>query len=166
MAVALTLAGAASELAVLTVVWARLDGQVALHPALRTGLEATLGLGSLAVLALLLIGTALHVASVRRRRLDEYSGLLGHGLSGAQIRVSLRREQVVTAGKGLLLGTLLGLLLAAFLLEHSPPASGTITAAFAGLAAVIVALLAGTLAVGSLARRLPDRLDPLRGLGN
>jgi hypothetical protein len=50
------------------------------------------------------------------------------------------------------------------LLEHSPPASRTVTAALAGLAAVVVALLAGTLAVGALARRLPDRLDPLRGL--
>ncbi len=40
----------------------------------------------------------------------------------------------------------------------------TITAALAGLAAVTAALLAGTLAVGALARRLPDRLDPLRGL--
>jgi hypothetical protein len=49
-------------------------------------------------------------------------------------------------------------------LADSPPTSGTITAALAGLAAVTAALLAGTLAVGALARRLPDRLEPLRGL--
>jgi hypothetical protein len=163
LAVALALAAVASALAVLTVVWARLEGQT-LHPALRAGLEATLALGSLAVLALLLIGTALHDTSVRRRRLDEYSGLVGHGLSGAQIRRSLGREQVVIAGRGLLVGILLGLLLAALLLADSPPTPGTITAALAGLAAVTVALVAGTLAVGALARRLPDRLDPLRGL--
>src|SRR5207244_1702047 len=149
--VALTLAAAAGALAVLTVVWARLDEQVALHPALRTGLEATLGLGSLAVLALLLIVTALHDASVKRRRLDEYSGLLGHGLSGAQVRRSLGREQAVTAGRGLLLGSVLGLLLAALLPEHSLPPSTTIGAALGWLAATTVALAAGALTVGALA---------------
>jgi hypothetical protein len=161
---ALALAAAASALAVLTLVWGRPDGQLALQPALRAGLEATLALGSLAILALLLIGTALHDASVRRRRLDEYSGLVGHGLSGPQIRGSLGREQAVTAAGGLLVGTLLGVFLATLLLADSPPTSGTITAALAGLAAVTAALLAGTLAVGALARRLPDRLEPLRGL--
>jgi hypothetical protein len=163
LAAALALAAAASALAVLTAVWARPDEQVALQPALRAGMVATLGLGTVAVLALLLIGTAVHGASITWRRLDEYAGLLGHGLSGRQIRGSLGRERVVTASRGLILGALLGFLLAALLLERSLPPLPTIAAALAGLAAVVVALLVGVLAVGALAGRLPDRLDPLRG---
>lgn len=161
LAVVQALAAAATALATLIVVRGRLDEQVAMHQALRTGLEATLGLGALAVLALLLISTALHGAGLRRRRLEEYSGLIGHGLSASQIRGSLGREQTVTSVRGLLVGAVLGVLLTAPL----PAGFATAGAALAALAEVTV-LLAAALAAAALARRLPGPVDPAGGPNN
>jgi len=162
LAVALTLAAAAIALAVLAMAWAPV-GAAAPDPALRAGLEATLGLGCTGALALLLMGSALHFPALTRRRLDEYAGLVGHGLSAPQIRRSLGLEQVVVVGRSVLLGTLLGVLMALLRLERPPPPAETIAPALAWLGAAAAVLLAGVLTVAALSRRLRDRPDPFRG---
>jgi hypothetical protein len=162
LAVALALAAAATTLAVLTVVWP-LPGAMAPDPALRAGLEATLGLGCLGAVTLLLMGAALHFPAMTRRRLDEYAGLIGHGLSAAQIRRSLALEQVVVAGRSVLLGTFLGVLVALLRLERPLPPPHTILPALAWLGAAAALLVVGVLSVATLSGRLRDRPDPFRG---
>jgi hypothetical protein len=153
---AVALAATAGSLALLTGAreWAAPEP---VDAALRAGSEATLGLGCLGALGLLVIGVALHERSLTRRRLDEYAGLLAHGLSAAQLRGSLAREQLAVSVRALVLGSVIGTALA--LVALSPWSLGvglllTVLLAILAVVAAALLLLAALMAAGGLGRRV------------
>ena len=134
-----------------------IDGQ----PALSVGLQAGLLLGAAVGLGLGMAAQGLHFRSTARRRLREYGGLFAHGLPPAQLARSLAAEQVATARASLLIGSLLGLALALVALPLPGPSPRLGPFAIAAVAAAGVCLLAGSLTVSSVSRRLPARINPL-----
>src|SRR5207249_3424985 len=99
--------------------------------------------------------------SAARRRLREYGGLFAHGLPPAQVTRSLGAEQAATAGVAVVAGSALGVALALAVLPVPSPAGALAGLATAGALALAAALVA------AVARRTPERVDPLRlqGLG-
>ena len=130
--------------------------------ALRHGLVAGLAVGLGGTLTLALAGYALHFVAAGSRRVQEYTGLFAHGLSVAQVAGSLAREQGVTVASSLLVGGLLGTLLAVAALPVPTASVGTVAVALGGLLAVGGLLVACALVVGSMARRLPAEAGPYR----
>ena len=136
---------------------------LAAYPAaLRHGLVAGLAVGFGGTLTLTLAGFGLHFGAAAGRRLREYRGLFAQGLSMAQIAGSLAREQVVTLASSLLLGALLGAVLAAAALPLPEASTAAVSVALGGLVLAGALLAGGALAVGSMARRLPERVDLVR----
>jgi hypothetical protein len=130
-------------------------------PAVRSGAEVGLVAGALAALTLALAAFAFHFRWAARRRLTEYGGLFAHGLATAQVGRSLAAEQSAIAGSSLLAGAVLGAALALAVLPLPTASQMTLEVAALGAGAFMFSLLVGTLAVGSVARRLPARVNPL-----
>lgn len=131
------------------------------QPVLQVGLQAGLLLGAAVGLGLALAAQGLHFRSTARRRLREYGGLFAHGLPPRQLARSLAAEQVATARASLLIGTLLGLALGLVALPLPGSTDRLAPFAVAAVAAAGACLLAGSLTVGSVSRRLPARINPL-----
>jgi hypothetical protein len=148
----------------------------ALGDPLRVALDGTLAVGFLATLAVAVLAFGIHFVSAARARLDEYAILRANGLSPGHVRRSLLLEQTVLLAHGLLVGGILGLAVSYAVLPAvelgSRPADlvppTLVTPDPASVAAAALAVLAGGLLGGWLARRAAGRLDvreQLRQLG-
>jgi hypothetical protein len=157
----LILAAAVAIFAALGIVVAYAPDLLAGQPALRVGLQAGLLLGAAGGLALALAAYGLHFRSTTRRRLAEYGGLFAHGLPTEQLARSLAAEQLATARASLIVGTLLGLAMTLVVLPVPGLTPQFLVLALGAMAFAGICLLVGSMAVGSVARRLPTRIDPL-----
>jgi len=135
------------------------------QPALGAGLAAGLLVGAVIALALALAAFGLHFRSTTRRRFQEYSGMLAHGLATADLTRSVAMEQGSVTTAALLLGSLLGLALALAGLPLATPTVLTLRLAAASLVSVLVCLLLAMLITGWVARRLPRRANPFDSQG-
>jgi hypothetical protein len=161
-AIALVLAASAG-IGVFTI--AAFLGQLGVSPAgleaIRTGAEAGLLAGAMGALILALSAFAFHFRWALRRRLVEYGGLFAHGLPSSQVSASLAAEQRAVTWSSLLVGGLLGVGLA---VTNLPPPGGSpsnLAAIALGAGAFLAALLVGTLLIGAVVRRLPNRVKPV-----
>src|SRR5215831_17669821 len=137
------------------------EPQVTSHqPALGAGLGAGLLVGTVIALALALAAFGLHFRSAARRRFQEYSGMLAHGLAIADLTRSLAKEQASVTMSALVVGSLLGLALAVAGLPLARPTGLALQLAAASLASALVCLLLAMLIAGSVARRLPIHANP------
>jgi hypothetical protein len=130
-------------------------------PALRAGAEVGLAAGAVAALALALAAFAVHFRWAARRRLGEYGGLFAHGLRTAEVARSLAAEQRPVTGSSLLAGGLLGAALALAVLPPPQWSQTVLVLAALGVGVFLSGLVVGALAVGSVVRRLPARVNPL-----
>jgi predicted lysophospholipase L1 biosynthesis ABC-type transport system permease subunit len=148
----------------------------ALSDPLRVALDGTLVVGFLATLAVAVLAFGIHFLSAARARLDEYAILRANGLSPGQVRRSLLLEQLVLLAHGLVVGGILGIAVSYAVLpavqlgsqpgDLVPPT--IVTPDPVTVAAAALAVLAGGLLGGWLARRSAGRLDvreQLRQLG-
>jgi hypothetical protein len=161
VSVASTLAVALAVFIAFTLAWSRSGQSPVDETALRRGLEVGLLASFAGVLSLLLTGLGLHYASVERRRLDEYAGLFGHGLTMVQARRSVASEQASVLGSSLAFGVVLGAILAAATFAPSVPTPRTIWFGLLAAAAGVGCLLVGALVVGAAVRRHPAQPNPL-----
>jgi hypothetical protein len=162
VSLASSLAAALAVFVAFTLAWNRSAQSPAYEAALRQGLDLGLLASFAAVLGLVLTGFGLHYASVARRRLEEYAGLVGHGLTAVQLARSLAAEQAAVVSSSLVLGVVLGAILAAVTLGPGLPTPATVR--FGLLAAVVgvACLLTGVLAVGAAVRHRPVQVNPLQ----
>jgi len=127
--------------------------------AVRSGAEVGLAAGALGALTLALAAFAFHLRWAARRRLGEYGGLFAHGLPTAQVSRSLAAEQAAITASSLIVGGLLGAALTTVVLPL--PAATTAELAAAGAVTYVLALLLGTLVVGTVVRRVPAWVNPM-----
>jgi hypothetical protein len=148
----------------------------ALDDPLRVALDGTLAVGFLATLAVAVLAFGIHFLSAARARVDEYAILRANGLSPGQVRRSLLLEQLVLLVHGQVVGGILGIAVSYAVLpavqlgsqptDLVPPT--IVTPDPVNVAAAALAVLAGGLLGGWLARRSSGRLDvreQLRQLG-
>jgi hypothetical protein len=157
VSLASTLAAALAVYVAGALAWDRSGPSQSQEAALGLGLELGLLISFAAALSLVLTGLGLHYASVARRRLEEYAGLFGHGLTPGQLARSLAAEQASVVGSSLILGALLGAILAAATLEPGVPTAKTVWSGLIGAAVGLACLLAGALAVAAAVRHRPGR---------
>ena len=142
------------------------EPQVTSHqPALGAGLGAGLLVGTVIALALAVAAFGLHFRSAARRRFQEYSGMLAHGLAIADLTRSVAKEQASVTMSALVVGSLLGLALAVAGLPLARPTGLALQLAAASLASALVCLLLAMLIAGSVARRLPIHANPFDSQG-
>jgi hypothetical protein len=139
----------------------------ALADPLRQALDGTLAIGFVATLGVALLAFAIHFVSISRTRLREYAILRANGLAPEQVQRSLLLEQAILLAHGLLAGGALGVavslaVLPAVELGGSPsdlvPAT-VVSVDPLAMAGAALALGAGGLLTGWLARRSATRLD-------
>jgi hypothetical protein len=160
LALVLILAAGIGVFAAIALVNALTSGLPA-QPAVRAGAEVGLLAGSLGALVLALAAFAFHFRWAASRRLAEYGGLFAHGLATTQVARSLAAEQGAVTSSSLLAGGLIGIVLALAVLPL-PGAPRTAAEEVAlGACAFLAALLAATLVVGAVVRRMPARVNPL-----
>jgi hypothetical protein len=161
VSLASTLAAVLAIFVAFTLAWDRSGQSPIRDTALRQGLEIGLLASFAAVFSLVLTGFGLHYASVARRRLEEYGGLFGHGLTVVQMGRSLASEQVSVVGSSLALGVVLGTILTAATLGPGVPSPRTMWLGLQTAAVSVACLLVGALAVGAAVRRRPAQPNPL-----
>jgi hypothetical protein len=133
------------------------SGGFAGQPApLRNGLEVSLFLGLPAALVSAVVAWGIHFRSTAEHRQEEYATLFANGLPPATIADSVHAEETVVLRSTLTAGALLGVIVL-FAAVRQPPLTGLVLGLGAlSVAGVVACVVLGTLAIGPMARRLPQ----------